>query len=119
MIGSPFERGRPDQYPTSYLCGPRHGPAIHSNGVVRWAPHNFRGHISHKALILDEWRQSELADMDGEHAAVESIDQPAFAFAPTSGGAFGPDGSIWSARAGSPDCGMRRDCRYFPVLRGS
>src|SRR5262249_6569758 len=25
MIGSPFERGRPDQYPTSYLCGPRHG----------------------------------------------------------------------------------------------
>src|SRR5262249_5935200 len=37
MIGSPFERGRPDQYPTSYLCGLRHGPAVHSNGVVLWA----------------------------------------------------------------------------------
>src|SRR5215472_14749944 len=48
MIGSPFERGRPDQYLTSYLCGLRHGPAVHSNGVVLWAPHNFRGHISHE-----------------------------------------------------------------------
>src|SRR5262249_45949511 len=88
--------------------------------VTQHPPHRSpRAALPHRALILDEWRQSELGDMDGEHAAVESIDQPTSASAPTSGGAFGPDGSIWSARAGSPDCGMRRDCRYFPVLRGS
>jgi hypothetical protein len=38
--------------------------------------------IPHGALILDAWRQSELGGRDGERAAVESSDQPVFAFSP-------------------------------------
>ena len=30
------------------LCGAPGNRSVHSNGVVRWAPHNFRGHISHE-----------------------------------------------------------------------
>src|SRR5215831_10964129 len=61
--------------------------------VTRHPPHrSLRAALPHRALIMDEWRQSELGDMDGEHAAWESIDRPPFAFAPTSGGASGPDG---------------------------
>ena len=46
-------------------------------------PHRSpRAALPHEALILDEWRQSELGGMDGEHAAAESTDQPAYASAP-------------------------------------
>lgn len=59
-----------------------------------------------------EYRLSSiLEDMDGEHAPVGSSDPPISAFAPTSGGASDSDGSTWSARAESPDSGMRRDYR--------
>ena len=51
--------------------------------VARYPPHRSpRAALPHEALILDEWRQSELEGMDGEHAVVESIDPPAFASAP-------------------------------------
>jgi len=30
------------------LCGVPGNRSVHSKGVVRWAPHIFRGHISHK-----------------------------------------------------------------------
>src|SRR3989442_8985798 len=45
--------------------------------VTRRPPHRSpRAALPHEALILDEWRQSELGGMDGEHAAVESTDLP-------------------------------------------
>src|SRR5260370_5307975 len=88
--------------------------------VTRHPPHRSpRAALPHEALISDVWRQSELGDKDEEHAAAESSGQPAFASAPTSDDAFGPDGSIWSSRAGSPDSGMRPDCRCFRAPRAS
>lgn len=77
-------------------------------------PHRSpRAALPHEAPILDVWRQSEHGDKDEEHAAGESIDQPAFASATTSDDASGPDGATWSSRAGLSDSGMRTDCRCF------
>src|SRR5450755_2163872 len=88
--------------------------------VARHPPHRSpRAALPHEALISDVWRQSELGDKDEEHAAEESSGQPAFASAPTSDDASGPDGSTSSSRAESPDSGKRTDCRCFRVPRGS
>src|SRR6516164_2862569 len=88
--------------------------------VAQHPPHRSpRAALPHEALILDEWRQSELGDMDGEHAAGGSTDQPSFASAPKSGDVSGPDESTWSARAGSPGSEMRTDYRCFPAPHGS
>src|SRR5215831_4510896 len=88
--------------------------------VAQHPPHGSpRAALPHGALISDEWRQSELGDMDEEHVAWESIDQPAFASAPRSDDASGPDGSTWSARAGLPDSEMLTGCPCFPVPHGS
>src|SRR4030095_15763682 len=80
--------------------------------VARHPPHRSpRAALPHEALISDVWRQSGLGGKDEEHAAAESSGQPACASAPTSDDVSGPDGSTWSSRAGSPDSGMRTDCR--------
>jgi len=51
--------------------------------VAQHPPHRSpRAALPHEALILDGWRQSELGDMDGEHAAAGSTDQRAYASAP-------------------------------------
>src|SRR5579863_175629 len=88
--------------------------------VTQHPPHRSpRAALPHEALILDEWRQSELGDTDEGHAVGEAIDQPVSSSAPRSGDASGPDGSTWSARAGSPGSEMRIGCQCFPELRGS
>ena len=48
--------------------------------VTQHPPHrSLRAALPHRALILDEWRQSELGDMDGEPRAAV-VDQPAGRF---------------------------------------
>src|SRR6516225_9778558 len=84
--------------------------------VAQHPPHRSpRAALPHEALILDEWRQSELGDMDGEHAAGGSTDQPSFASAPQLGAFSGPDESACPARAGSPGSEMKTDYRWFPA----
>src|SRR5271167_2180174 len=88
--------------------------------VARYPPHGSpQAALPHEALILDEWRQSELGDRDGEHAVAGATGPPGAAFAPRSDDASGPDGSTCSARAESPGGEMRTGCPCFPVSRGS
>jgi hypothetical protein len=69
--------------------------------VTQHPPHRSpRAAFPHGAPILDGWRQSGLRGKVEEHEAAGSIDQPVFAYASTSGGVSGFDGSKWSAKAG-------------------
>ena len=72
--------------------------------VARYPPHRSpRAALPHEALILDEWRQSELGGKDGGHAASGSTAPPVVAFAPSSGNA------LWPRRI--------RTCRHSRVTR--
>src|ERR1039457_2465574 len=54
------------------LCGVQIHRRLDSIGVLRWTPHNSRGHITHTAPTLDEWRQSEHSDTDARCERWES-----------------------------------------------
>jgi transposase InsO family protein len=88
--------------------------------VARYPPHRSpRAALPHEALILDEWRQSELGGKDVGRAELGSIAPPVGAFAPNSGSPSGHDGSEPAAIAGSPESGIRGGDRCCPVPRDS
>ena len=88
--------------------------------VARYPPHRSpRAALPHGALILDEWRQSELGDKDVGRAALGSIGPPVDAFAPNSGNPSDCDGSEPAATAELPDSGIRGGYRCCPVPRDS
>jgi hypothetical protein len=78
-----------------------------------------RAVLPHKALILDEWRQSERWAKDGEHAAAGAIGPQVAVVAPSSDDASDRDGSKRVATAASPESGIHRGYRDCPVSRGS
>src|SRR5438270_6192845 len=83
--------------------------------VARYPPHRSpRAVLPHEALILDEWRQSELGGKDVGRAELVSIGPPVDAFAPNSGSPSGRDGSELAATAESPDSGIRGGYRCCP-----
>src|ERR1039457_49132 len=41
------------------LCGVQIHRRLDSIGVLRWTPHNSRGHITHTAPTVDEWRRNK------------------------------------------------------------
>jgi putative transposase len=61
--------------------------------VARYPPHRSpRAVLPHEALILDEWRQSELRGKDVGRADLGPIAPPVVAFAPSSGSLADRDG---------------------------
>src|ERR1022692_3399237 len=44
------------------LCGVQIHRRLDSIGVLRWTPHNSRGHITHTAPTVDEWRRNKRPD---------------------------------------------------------
>ena len=83
--------------------------------VARYPPHRSpRAVLPHEALILDEWRQSELGGKDVGRAVLGSIAPPVVAFAPSSDNPAGRDGSELAATAESPDCGIRGGHSVLP-----
>src|SRR5215831_11816872 len=86
--------------------------------VARYPPHRSpRAALPHEALILDEWRQSELGGKGAGRAELGSIAPPADAFAPSLNNPSGRDESEPAATAGSPDSGIRVGCQCYRVPR--
>src|SRR6516165_7340005 len=100
LKSAPTSRFRRTSLHLRYSTVPKHVLDTTPQGSPRAA-------LPHGALIVDVWRQSELGDMDGEHAVAGATGPPVAAFAPRSDDASGPDGSTCSARAESPGGEMR------------
>ena len=78
-----------------------------------------RAALPHEALILDEWRQSELRGKDVGRADLGPIAPPVVAFAPSSGSLADRGGLEPAATAESPASGIRGGNRCYPVPRNS
>src|SRR5215470_14814177 len=88
--------------------------------VARYPPHRSpRAALPHEALILDEWRQSELGGKDVGRAELGSIAPRVGAFSASSDNPSGRDELEPVATAGSPDSGTPGGYRCCPVPRDS
>src|SRR5215471_16275859 len=80
--------------------------------VLDTTPHRSpRAVLPHEAPILDAWRQSERSDKDARCAVSEASARSVAACAPSSGDAFGCDGSTLAATARLAETGTHTGYR--------